>query len=101
MVVALDLHVHEAVVEHSDGNPYVVEELLAGLIASGALVHRDGDGAEHAREDHLRARQPPLPEAQQVQAIDDGREDLVFFGAFDDGGGNVGHGQIIQLLGVG
>lgn len=30
------------VVAHSDGLPFLVEELLAGLVASGALVRRDG-----------------------------------------------------------
>jgi predicted ATPase len=31
------------VVEHSDGLPFLVEELLAGVVASGALVFRDGE----------------------------------------------------------
>ena len=30
------------VTEHSDGLPFLVEELLAGLVTSGALVRTDG-----------------------------------------------------------
>jgi hypothetical protein len=34
--------VSDFVAEHSDGNPFLVEELLAGLAADGALRSRDG-----------------------------------------------------------
>ena len=36
------------VVEHSDGLPFLIEELLAGVVASGALVYRDGRVADRA-----------------------------------------------------
>ncbi len=32
---------------HSEGVPFLVEELLAGLVASGALVHDDGRWSSH------------------------------------------------------
>ena len=35
-------HVADFVVEHSDGNPFLVEELLAGLVADGQLRHAGG-----------------------------------------------------------
>jgi DNA-binding NarL/FixJ family response regulator len=37
------------VVEHSDGLPFLVEELLAGVVASGALVFRDGEWSTERR----------------------------------------------------
>ena len=40
------------VAEHSDGFPFLVEELLAGLVSSGALTRRDG---------HWRVERPLTP----------------------------------------
>jgi hypothetical protein len=38
---------------HSDGLPFLVEELLAGLVSSGALVHRNGEWrTEHRLRPH-------------------------------------------------
>ena len=48
----VDRAVPAFVAEHSDGLPFLIEELLAGLVSSGALVREDG---------RWRAEQAPTP----------------------------------------
>jgi DNA-binding CsgD family transcriptional regulator len=48
----VDRAVPAFVAEHSDGLPFLIEELLAGLVTSGALVRKDG---------RWRAEQAPTP----------------------------------------